>query len=84
MTVYVICQEGKYHLSIPQRSVEREVTFCVWGVISPVLSNLYRTEVDRMLERAQAVTRFGKYTAVEYARFADDRAPRRRREEARM
>jgi RNA-directed DNA polymerase len=42
------------------------------GVISPVLSNLYLTEVDRMLERAQAVTRFGKYTALEYARFADD------------
>ena len=54
------------------------------GVISPVLSNLYLTEVDRMLERAKAVTRFGERTACEYARFADDRAPRRRREEARM
>jgi RNA-directed DNA polymerase len=42
------------------------------GVISPVLSNLYLTEVDRMLERAKAVTRFGKYTRMEYARFADD------------
>lgn len=42
------------------------------GVISPLLSNLYLTEVDRMLERAKAVTRFGKYTYVEYARFADD------------
>jgi RNA-directed DNA polymerase len=42
------------------------------GVISPLLSNLYLTEVDRMLERAQAVTRYGKYSAVEYARFADD------------
>jgi RNA-directed DNA polymerase len=42
------------------------------GVISPVLSNLYLTEVDRMLERAIAVTRYGKYTAVQYARFADD------------
>jgi RNA-directed DNA polymerase len=42
------------------------------GVISPLLSNLYLTEVDRMLERAKAVTRFGKYTAIEYARFADD------------
>ncbi len=42
------------------------------GVISPVLSNLYLTEVDRMLERAKAVTRSGKYTYVEYARFADD------------
>jgi len=72
MTVYVICQEGKYHLSIPQRSVEREVTFCVWGVISPLLSNLYLTEVDRMLERVKTVTRSGQYTYVEYVRFADD------------
>jgi RNA-directed DNA polymerase len=42
------------------------------GVISPLLSNLYLTEVDRMLERAMATTRYGKYTAVQYARFADD------------
>jgi RNA-directed DNA polymerase len=42
------------------------------GVISPLLSNLYLTEVDRMLERAIDTTRYGKYTAVQYARFADD------------
>jgi len=42
------------------------------GVISPLLSNLYLNEVDRMLERAREVTRNGKYTHVEYARFADD------------
>ncbi len=42
------------------------------GVISPVLSNLYLNEVDRMLERAIEATRCGKYTYVEYARFADD------------
>ncbi|QQX89765.1 group II intron reverse transcriptase/maturase (plasmid) [Cupriavidus necator] len=42
------------------------------GVISPLLSNIYLTEVDRMLERAKGVTRSGKYTYVEYARFADD------------
>jgi RNA-directed DNA polymerase len=42
------------------------------SVISPVLSNLYLNEVDRMLERARERTRRGKYTAVEYARFADD------------
>jgi len=42
------------------------------GVISPVLSNLYLTEVDRMLEKAIATTRCGKYTYVQYARFADD------------
>src|ERR1700757_4149847 len=42
------------------------------GVISPLLSNLYLNEVDKMLERAQEVTRNGKYTYIEYARFADD------------
>jgi RNA-directed DNA polymerase len=42
------------------------------GVISPLLSNIYLTEVDRMLERAKAVTRYGRFAALEYARFADD------------
>jgi RNA-directed DNA polymerase len=42
------------------------------GVISPVLSNLYLNEVDRMLERAKESTRSGTYTCVEYARYADD------------
>src|SRR6266511_2132554 len=42
------------------------------GVISPLLSNLYLDEVDRMLERAKVVTRCGQYTYLEYARFADD------------
>ena len=42
------------------------------GVVSPLLSNLYLTEVDRMLERAKEATRFNQYTAVEYARVADD------------
>jgi RNA-directed DNA polymerase len=42
------------------------------GVISPLLSNLYLTEVDRMLERAKETTCCGKYTYIEYARFADD------------
>jgi RNA-directed DNA polymerase len=42
------------------------------GVISPLLSNLYLTEVDMMLERAKETTRCGKYTYIEYARFADD------------
>ena len=39
---------------------------------SPLLSNVYLNEVDIMLERAQAVTREGQWTRVEYARFADD------------
>ena len=42
------------------------------GVISPLLSNLYLNEVDRVLEKAIATTRNGKYTRVQYARFADD------------
>ena len=42
------------------------------GVISPLLSNLCLNEVDRMLERAKETTRCGKYTYIEYARFADD------------
>jgi hypothetical protein len=41
-------------------------------VISPLLSNLYLNEVDKMLERAKEVTRYERWTAVEYARFADD------------
>ena len=42
------------------------------GVISPLLSNLYLNEVDKMLERAKEVTRQGRYHRIEYARFADD------------
>jgi len=42
------------------------------GVLSPLLSNLYLTEVDQMLERAKEVTRQGPYTYLEYCRFADD------------
>jgi RNA-directed DNA polymerase len=42
------------------------------GVISPLLSNIYLTEVDAMLERAKVVTANGRHTYVEYARYADD------------
>jgi RNA-directed DNA polymerase len=42
------------------------------GVISPLLSNIYLDAVDEMLERAKEVTRQGRWTAVQYARFADD------------
>jgi RNA-directed DNA polymerase len=42
------------------------------GVVSPLLSNIYLNEVDKMLERAKKVTRNGRYTYIEYARFADD------------
>jgi len=36
-----------------------------------LMSHLYLTEVDQMLERAKEVTRQGRFTYVEYARFAD-------------
>jgi len=42
------------------------------GVISPVLSNVYLNEGDKMLEKAIETTRCGQYTQVQYARFADD------------
>ena len=42
------------------------------GIVSPMLSNLYLNEVDRMLEKAVETTRRGKSTSVQYARFADD------------
>lgn len=42
------------------------------GVISPLLSNIYLHEVDKMLEKAKETTREGKYIHLEYARFADD------------
>ena len=42
------------------------------GVISPLLSKLYLNEVDEMLEREKKDTSSGRYTYIEYARFADD------------
>ena len=42
------------------------------GVISPVLSNVYLNEVDKMLEKAIEATLRGQYTQMQYARFADD------------
>ena len=42
------------------------------SVISPLLANIYLNEVDKMLEKAKRVTRQGKYTYIQYARFADD------------
>jgi len=42
------------------------------SVISPLLSNIYLNELDKMLEKANEVTREGKYTHITYARWADD------------
>jgi len=65
--------EAALRTRIPQIMLETaEVTFCVRGVISPLRSNVYLTEVDGMLERAKVVTHHQQWTYVEYARFADD------------
>ncbi len=37
--------------SIPQDSFKREVIYCVWGVISPLLANIYLHCLDRVWER---------------------------------
>jgi RNA-directed DNA polymerase len=42
------------------------------GVASPLLSNIYLNEVDRMLEKAKETTREGACEYLEYARYADD------------
>lgn len=43
------------------------------SVISPLMSNIYLNEVDKMLETARQVSkRQGKYYQLEYARWADD------------
>jgi RNA-directed DNA polymerase len=42
------------------------------GVVSPLLANIYLNEVDKMLERAKAVTSKSGFIYIEYARFADD------------
>lgn len=42
------------------------------SVIGPLWANVFLNDVDRMLERAQAVTKQGVYETVQYTRFADD------------
>lgn len=42
------------------------------GVISPLISNLYLTSVDKMLEKMKAITSHRSRTVLEWVRFADD------------
>ena len=44
---------------------KKKVGNFVGGVLSPLLSQLSLTEVDRMLERAKEVTRSGTDTSIE-------------------
>ncbi|MCZ6872208.1 MAG: group II intron reverse transcriptase/maturase [bacterium] len=41
-------------------------------VLAPLLSNLYLTEIDRMLEHAREATQEGTYRRLSYCRYADD------------
>jgi hypothetical protein len=59
----------------PARCDERQISpnyLLRKGRGSPLLSNLYLDEVDKMLERAKESARQGQYTYVEYTRYADD------------
>jgi RNA-directed DNA polymerase len=42
------------------------------GPLSPLASNIYLNEVDKMLEKAKKVTTKNGYSHIEYVRFADD------------
>ena len=42
------------------------------GPLSPLLSNVYLNDVDRMLEHMKEATRQGPHTYLEYVRWADD------------
>jgi hypothetical protein len=67
----VITSGSSVKPALRSRSTSLGTVSLTWS-ISPLLSNLYLNEVDQMLERAKAVTRRERWTAVEYARFADD------------
>jgi RNA-directed DNA polymerase len=42
------------------------------SVIGPLWANVFLDDVDRMLEKAQEMTKQGRYEVVRYTRFADD------------
>jgi RNA-directed DNA polymerase len=42
------------------------------SVIGPLWANVFLDDIDRMLERAQEMTKQGSYEVVRYTRFADD------------
>ena len=52
-------------LTLKSPTLKKKVGNFVGGVLSPWLSHLYLTEVDKRLERAKEVTRQGKYTSIE-------------------
>src|SRR5215469_12843441 len=47
------------HLSVPERPLKNEVIFCVQGVISPILANIYLHEVLDEWFTQQVMPRLG-------------------------
>ena len=68
ITIYDQCQELSLTSSKRNRPREFEVTFCVRGVISPLLANLYLHLLDRKWERRRLEVRLG----ARIVRYADD------------
>jgi len=54
------------------------------GPFSPLAANIYLNEVDWTFDAIRRKTAEGNYEAVNYHRFADDSAPRRRIQAARI
>jgi len=81
---------GKFQPPVAQRHVEAEVIYCVGGVISPVLSNIYLDRLDKFVEtvlipeytRGKLRRHNQEYQKVQYAlaqaRKRGDRAGARR------
>jgi len=61
------------HLIKMMLKVNAKVGVPQGSVCSPLFSNLYLNELDKMLEKAKEVTRYNeKYYQLEYVRWADD------------
>ncbi len=66
-------------LGLPGRRLT-PITFCVRGVISPLLANVYMNRYLKVFRLRGLDRRYG----ARLVNYADDCAPRRRREEAWM
>jgi hypothetical protein len=75
-------EHGDRSAPATDHAVKAEVIFCVSGVISPLLANVYLHFVlDQWIERDVKPRLRGKVIVI---RYADDGAPRRREEEVAM